>query len=177
MKSRRGFTLIELLTVMAIIAILVGITIGSMGYVQYKGAATRTSGEIHALEGALEKYKLDDNNGVYPLGASNSFNVAKNIYDLNPMMYTNTGAIVCTNLWGKDTTNFVSGITSYYEFNNSQIMGSPPNIYIIDPFGLPYGFSCGEGAYFNTNRVDIWSTGGKMGTKDTDTNRWIMNWR
>jgi prepilin-type N-terminal cleavage/methylation domain-containing protein len=59
-----AFTLIELLVVMTIILILAGLILATSGYVQKKGARSRTETEIAALSAALESYKAD--NGVYP---------------------------------------------------------------------------------------------------------------
>jgi prepilin-type N-terminal cleavage/methylation domain-containing protein len=68
-NQRAGaFTLIELLVVMAIILILAGLILATSGYVQRKGARSRTETEIAALSAALESYKAD--NGVYPRGQS-----------------------------------------------------------------------------------------------------------
>jgi len=65
-----AFTLIELLVVMTIILILAGLVLATSGYVQRKGARSRTEAEIAALSAALESYKAD--NGVYPRGQSTS---------------------------------------------------------------------------------------------------------
>jgi prepilin-type N-terminal cleavage/methylation domain-containing protein len=63
-----AFTLIELLVVMTIILILAGLILATSGFVQKKGARSRTETEIAALSAALESYKAD--NGVYPRGQS-----------------------------------------------------------------------------------------------------------
>ena len=64
----RGFTIIELLVVIAIIIILAGLIVSTVGYVQKKGARSRTEAEIAAISTALESYKAD--NGIYPRDAS-----------------------------------------------------------------------------------------------------------
>ena len=48
---------------MAIILVLAGLILATSGYVQRKGARSRTEGEIGALSAALENYKAD--NGAY----------------------------------------------------------------------------------------------------------------
>ena len=53
---------------MTIILILAGLILATSGYVQKKGARSRTETEIAALSAALESYKAD--NGVYPRGQS-----------------------------------------------------------------------------------------------------------
>jgi prepilin-type N-terminal cleavage/methylation domain-containing protein len=67
-RRAAAFTLIELLVVMAIILVLAGLILATSGYVQKKGARSRTEAEIAALSAALESYKAD--NGVYPRGQS-----------------------------------------------------------------------------------------------------------
>src|SRR5947207_13514494 len=59
-----AFTIIELLVVIAIIIILAGLILGTVGYVQKKGARSRAEAEIAAISAALESYKAD--NGIYP---------------------------------------------------------------------------------------------------------------
>ena len=59
-----GFTLIELMVVVTIIAILAGLALSSMGYVNRKGAESRARSEVAALSAAIEAFKLD--RGSYP---------------------------------------------------------------------------------------------------------------
>ena len=59
-----AFTLIELLVVMAIIIVLAGLVLSTVGYVQKKGARSRAETEIAAMSAACESYKAD--NGIYP---------------------------------------------------------------------------------------------------------------
>src|SRR6266516_4185022 len=65
-----AFTLIELLVVMAIIIVLAGLILSTVGYVQKKGARSRAETEIAAISAACESYKAD--NGVYPHDAATS---------------------------------------------------------------------------------------------------------
>src|ERR1043166_659964 len=73
LRAGGAFTLIELLIVIAIIIVLAGLTIATMGYVQNKGARSRAEAEIAAMSAALESYKAD--NGVYPTDAAKTENV------------------------------------------------------------------------------------------------------
>jgi prepilin-type N-terminal cleavage/methylation domain-containing protein len=66
-----AFTLIELLVVMAIILVLAGLILATSGYVQKKGARSRTEAEIAVLSAAIESYKAD--NGIYPRGKADQF--------------------------------------------------------------------------------------------------------
>lgn len=64
LSASAAFTLIELMVVVAIIAVLAGLALGSLGYVNRKGAASRAQSEVAALASAIENYKLDI--GAYP---------------------------------------------------------------------------------------------------------------
>ncbi len=67
-NRKKGFTLIELLVVMSIIAILAGLIITIIPYVNKKQARTAAEGQIRTIESALETYKSD--NGNYPNDAT-----------------------------------------------------------------------------------------------------------
>jgi len=71
--SRRtdAFTLIELMVVVTIIAILAGLALSSMGYVNRKGAESRARSEVAALSAAIEAFKLDS--GFYPPTAASLY--------------------------------------------------------------------------------------------------------
>jgi type II secretion system protein G len=63
-RVQRAFSLIELMVVMAVVAILAGITLAAMGSVNQKAARERTKAEIAAMATALEAYKSQ--HGEYP---------------------------------------------------------------------------------------------------------------
>lgn len=95
-----AFTLIELMVVVAIIAILAGLTLGGMGYVNRKSAASRAQTEVAALSAAIESYKLDI--GAYPpndtttlyreLTGQGTVNKTKVYIEPTPGMVTNTAS-------------------------------------------------------------------------------------
>src|SRR6266567_4533300 len=66
LSVKRAFTLIELIVVIAIIIVLAGLTLSTMGYVQKKGARARAETQIAAMSAAIENYKAD--NAIYPRG-------------------------------------------------------------------------------------------------------------
>ena len=66
--ASNAFTILELLIVISIIIVLAGLILATSGYVQNKGARSRTEAEIAAISAALENYKAD--NGIYPTGKS-----------------------------------------------------------------------------------------------------------
>lgn len=69
MKNTYGFTLIELMVVMAIMAILTGIGIGSFISTQKKGHDNTRKANLRAITTALEFYYND--NGRYPADDGN----------------------------------------------------------------------------------------------------------
>ncbi len=62
-----GFTLVELLATIAVIVVVASLTLGTLGYVNRKGAEGRAKAEVAALAAAIDNYKLDY--GAYPAPA------------------------------------------------------------------------------------------------------------
>jgi prepilin-type N-terminal cleavage/methylation domain-containing protein len=196
-QNRRigSFTLIELLTVMAIIAILVGLTLAAANGVWTKAARSRAASEIQAMSTALEGYKTD--NGIYPPG--NITAGASSIllgppsagYEFDPVVansadYQNSSGALYLALSGQASFNTAptAGVKSYMSFKINQI-GNPAaaNSYIKDPWNNSYGYSTGDNKtpqvqypYNGTGFFDLWSTAGTT-TGGTATNTWISNWQ
>jgi general secretion pathway protein G len=63
-RAGSAFTLVELLATIAVIVVLAGLTLGTLGYVNKKGAESRAKAEVAALSAAIDSYKLDF--GAYP---------------------------------------------------------------------------------------------------------------
>jgi prepilin-type N-terminal cleavage/methylation domain-containing protein len=191
MKARRsGFTLIELLVVVTVIALLAGITIGTLGAVQKKAARGRSAAEIAAIETALERYKVDF--GDYP--AVFSISTSGDVYAGNPSSYLGSPANIDPNngqitsgtgarrlfaeLMGrkKFTDAVHPNRTPYLELKEGQIGDKAGNSYIQDPFGYAYGYyynpagvlpsTPNRKSLMNYVMPDIWSTGGETGTVD-----------
>lgn len=66
-QSPSAFTLVELLATVAVIVVVAGLTLGTLGYVNRKGAEGRAKAEVAALAAAIDSYKLD--HGAYPAPA------------------------------------------------------------------------------------------------------------
>lgn len=103
-----GFTLIELLIVVSIIAILAGLTLAGLGFVNRKGAESRALTEVAALSSAIENYKLDV--GSYPPAADlyneligqGSINDSKVFFEPTPgMVNTNVSPRVFVDPYGQ----------------------------------------------------------------------------
>jgi prepilin-type N-terminal cleavage/methylation domain-containing protein len=192
-KRQKAFTLIELLTVITIIAILAGITLGAFGVVQQKAARSRASAEIAAIGLACTRYQIDY--GDYPDAQADS--APSGLYKGIPTAsdYTDGGKQLFQALMGRDTWSDLvdDGKVQYMELKQSQVGLPTGESYIQDPFGYPYGYyynSDGIGgdssqkSLFNYVEPDIWSTGGQTKNGSTDISnadyqyygKWAKNW-
>lgn len=75
MRSRtRAFTLVELLTVVAIIALLIGILVPSLAAARRSAKVSSTKASIHVLDMGIEAFKVDTAmDGVYPPSSCTGF--------------------------------------------------------------------------------------------------------
>jgi len=176
----RAFTVIELLLVIAIIIILAGLILSTVGYVQKKGARARAEAEIAAMSAALESYKAD--NGIYPRDATKTDQVDP---AASPIPTTAT-QFLYEQLSGNSATNLqpISGAKSYFAFKPQMLFGTKDSngnltsvSYIRDPFGNSYGYSTlkasgGTGGYNPT--FDLWSIADD--SSGTNQTKWIKNW-
>ena len=175
-----AFTLIELLVVMAIIIVLAGLILSTMGYVQKKGARSRAETEIAAMSAACESYKAD--NGIYPRDATTTDTLdARAAIDM--AKYQAASQYLYGQLSGN--TNYdrsTQSQKSYFSFKPNMLLpagGTGTVTAIADPFGNSYGYStiqaasgAGAGGYNPT--FDLWSTAGQ--TSGSDSTQWIKNW-
>jgi type II secretory pathway pseudopilin PulG len=179
-RYNAAFTLIELIVVTAVIIILTGLVLSTVGYVQKKGARARAETEIAAMSAACESYKAD--NGIYPrnntttdtLDARQNFDATQTVYQ-NASLYLYNALFGATS--GSRTPN--AGARNYFTFNPNQLSPSDqtqPVAFIRDPFGNSYGYSTANQADPVTPKgynptFDLWST-----ANSTDPNQWIKNW-
>ncbi|HYS96413.1 MAG TPA: hypothetical protein VEL08_07795 [Chthoniobacterales bacterium] len=176
----RAFTIIEVLLVIAIIIILAGLILSTVGYVQKKGARSRAEAEIAAMSAALESYKAD--NGIYPRDATKTDQVDP---AASPIPTAAT-QFLYEQLSGNSATNLqpISGARSYFAFKPQMLFGTKDSngnltsvSYIRDPFGNSYGYSTlkasgGTGGYNPT--FDLWSIADD--SSGTNQTKWIKNW-
>ena len=169
---------------MTIILVLAGLILATAGYVQKKGARSRTEAEIAAISAALESYKAD--NGVYP--TTPRTDALKPNSNGNPATYIDAGRDLYVQISGDadgDPTTPNTG-KNYMgaSLKPNMLSPNPPaaNTYIKDPFGNSYGYStvkvsapAGTDGYNPT--FDLWSTGGttSAGNPPNQT-QWIKNW-
>jgi len=95
-----AFTLVELLIVVALVAILAGLTVATLGYVNKKGAESRARAEVAAFASAIEDFKRDT--GRYPetddLVDELTINVGKVYFEVLPRHTNAAGKLV--DPWG-----------------------------------------------------------------------------
>ena len=157
-----GFTLIELIVVIAIIVILAGLVLTSVGYVQKNAARSRAGAEIAAMSAALESYRAD--NGVYP-----SNTVATGAHAL----YQGLSGDGNSEIGGTTASTGTPGSSgkSYMTLKPNMLRPNPPDATarVTDPFGNDYNYIA-PGTN-NTATFDLWSTAGS-----SDPTQWIKNW-
>ncbi len=154
-NSIKCFTLIELLTVITIIILLVGFTIGVSRYANTYAVNARIQAEIKAMEAALEAYKAD--HGAYPPLDGTEFN------NLSSANYNTNG-----NIWlyrALSPTN--TDKKAYMHFDPKQLNtnalvtlgGLPVTVtFILDPLGTPYFYNP-RIPIGNPQTFDLWSAG------------------
>lgn len=119
---RRGFTLIEILIVIAVIAILVGISLPYMKGMQDEGNGAKAAGELRTLATAVESYYIH-NSRTYP---SQSTTV---VTDWQSALTSASPTIVQTAL----TDPFVAGGSTPYRYATSA--ASDSQYYVIFSVG------------------------------------------
>jgi prepilin-type N-terminal cleavage/methylation domain-containing protein len=167
-RSRAAFTLIELLAVITVIGILAGLTLGAAGAVRRHGATSTAKAEVAALQAACDCYYADYNS--YPT-TTNSMPNPSTSFAPTASTYTNTGAVLFTNLFGTNQYNRAPSTKRYFEPKPAMVSSTTnTNAYFIDPWGYAYGYNSD-----GTNAPLIWSTAGQT-TGGANTNKWITSW-
>jgi type II secretory pathway pseudopilin PulG len=193
--ARGAFTLIELIVVIAIIIILVGLILSTVGYVQKKGARSRAETEIAAMSAACENYKAD--NGVYPNNSDTNALNARGDLDPSAAVYSNASFFLYKQLAGvtSGSRSETPSAKTYFTFKPNMLLPAPPSnadiTAIRDPFGNSYGYSTAGNPQANPTpspspvgynpTFDLWSTGSYTPTggptpTPTPQDFWIKNW-
>lgn len=174
-RAAAGFTLVELLTVVTIIVILAGLTVGGLSFYNRRQAEDKTRVQLKLLANACEEFKYDY--GMYP-----------------PLPNKSTGKEVFTTAAGKDQTyklwtalfgdtdndgqlyDVDEDQTSYLadldpdSNNQGWITGSGNNLEIDDGFGHEYRYrKTSNAAQMRNPDFDLWSQGAD-GETDTAPN-------
>jgi prepilin-type N-terminal cleavage/methylation domain-containing protein len=178
LTNKTGFTLIELIVVTAVIVILTGLVLTTVGYVQKKGARARAETEIAAISAACENFKAD--NGIYPRAATTDTLDARSA--INMPNYQAASQYLYGQIAGDPDFDGVpnSNSKSYMQFKPNMLGTDNANkVYPRDPFGNSYGYSTIQAATGNASvgynpTFDLWSTAGL--TSGADPTQWIKNW-
>jgi type II secretory pathway pseudopilin PulG len=186
-----AFTLIELIVVIAVIIILAGLVLSTVGYVQKKGARSRAETEIAGMSAAIENYKAD--NGIYPRDNTttqytDTLDARQNL-DATQTVYQHASFYLYTQLSGDSSGNRSPTGKSYMQFKPNMLLppgGTGTVIAIADPFGNSYGYSTANQADPVTPKgynptFDLWSTAGTAPSPTptppaTQQDLWIKNW-
>lgn len=178
-RRSTGFTLIELLTVVTIIVILAGLTVGGLSFFNRRQAEDKTRVQLKLLANACEEFKYDY--GLYP-PLPNKTN--------NTPVYTNTSGDAQTNkLWtalfgdtdndGKnydaddDQTAYLADLDPDSK-NQGWITGTGTGLKIVDGFGNEYRYrKVATASQMKNPDFDLWSIGadGKTNTSPTSTHK------
>ncbi len=184
-KKLSAFTIIELLVVISIIIILAGLILSTVGYVQEKGAHSRTEAEIAAMSAALESYKAD--NGVYVRDGDTDALDAKNAANCDPNSgdpkYKAATLSLYKALSGDSAANRQPTGTSYFSFRPNMLhpKGNVTTVdAVVDAWGNCYGYSTANQANAKNGynpTFDLWSSGTPIsGVPNTNPNKFIKNW-
>jgi general secretion pathway protein G len=187
-RAEGAFTVLELLVVISIIIVLAGLILGTMGYVQKKGARSRAEAEIAAMSAALESYKAD--NGIYPRSSDTDAldpTTDTNASTAPPNNYTKASLYLYEQLSGDSNADLKppAGTKSYFSFKPQMLSGTKDtsgNLTSVtslrDPFGNSYGYSTMKASDPAKNgynpTFDLWSTANA--NPPADQNQWIKNW-
>ena len=125
---RSAFTLVELMAVVMVIALLLGVLLGTANYVQRRAGVSTTRAELYAIAAALEMYKADYGN--YPLS-----NLAR---------YGEDYSCEKSNSWVLFRA-LIAGPKKYLNLNArlllpDAVLLQPADRYITDSFGTPLNY-------------------------------------
>lgn len=144
---RGGFTLVELLTVVTIIVILAGLTVGGLSFYNRRVAEDKTRMQIKLLANALETYRFET--GAYPQ-ANNPEGI-------------NQTRILWERLFGdgekNDTTVYLSELDP--ASTRQGWLEKSGNVYrILDGFGTEFRYRrLSDAAEMRNPDFDLWSCG------------------
>jgi type II secretory pathway pseudopilin PulG len=182
LRRTLAFTLVELLTVIAIIVLLVGLTIGILGFAQQKAARSKAEGQMQLIITGLLRYeKLY---GEYPEPVDNSgegSNGAKALYqalsgdgDNFLVIGAGEGGAPSTGIPGSTGEVLVEGIDP--KANKHGLVNT--NYALVDPFGQLWRYrkhmkdEIADPTHNST--FDLWSVSDDR--KEENEAKWIKNW-
>lgn len=132
-RPRRAFTLIELLAVLAIVAILTGLVLGSGRRASDAAKIARAKGELAALAAGLESYQRQQ--GDYPRTDDNATLVQSLLGRLAPA----GASLVPAGRMSIETARFSFALRAQAETETDPWTNPAANV--VDPWGQPYRYA------------------------------------
>ncbi len=121
---RRGFSLIELMIVIAVIAILVGISLPHFRGMQEEGWTVKAAGELRTLATAIESYYIHNSRAYPDQGATVQTDWQSNLSGNGP-------TIVASTLYDP----FIAGSTEYSYATSASAADGDSQYYVIFSVG------------------------------------------
>lgn len=196
-SSRAGFTLMELMVVLAIIALLAGLTLGAFSFATKSASRNRTAAAAAAIKSGLENYKAEFGEYPEPADATSTIDIQKKTYRVG-------GAKMLYQAMSGDGTNAIKlssgGTPSNGEIEDSEVesvmlkdmpapmwMERDGEWFMIDGFRKPFQYTKGGGEDSVNSTYDLWSysddeentesvaKADKLDAKKSA--KWLTNWR
>jgi type II secretory pathway pseudopilin PulG len=167
-RAGTGFTLVELLTVVAIIMILAGLTVGGLSYFNRKVAEDKTRMQLKLLANGLEAYYFDF--GEYPEATTDEGNENSNSGSnaLYMALFYDTDDDG-ENYKDDDEQDIYVPDLDPASNNQGWISGTGANVKLIDGFANEYKYRKVDDASLMKNPdYDLWSVGPDGRTDETD---------
>ena len=177
-----GFTLVELLTVIAIIVLLVGITIGILGFATKKGALSKAEGQLALIVSGLQRYEKEfgefpepvDNSGKGKGGAKALYQALSGDGDNHLVLAGAEGGSPSSGKVGSSEEPLVEGIDPLA--NKHGLVSN--DLALVDPFGHYWRYrkhvEGDPGDETRNKTYDLWSIGDDR-TGENEA-KWIKNW-
>ena len=154
-RRKSAFTLVEIMVVVAIIAILAGLVLGTAGYATRKADHSKAVADMEKIKNGLEEYRLQY--GGYP----------ENLNEDNPKALSAA-------LWEKPQDDGIKPFLIMKGWNDDAIQYD-----VLDPWGNPYHYYYnpkGDPRYAEHNNskfgYDLWSDGPDKVEEADDINNW-----
>jgi prepilin-type N-terminal cleavage/methylation domain-containing protein len=125
--SRKAFTLIELLVVVSVIAILIGILIPTVSSSILRGQKVRAEGDVRRIHAAWKSYYNEY--GHWPSFAGENISTGK------PM---DAGCVHTLTVRFEENAVENPKRIKFIELAGDQFSGSGTNVFVVDPWGMPY---------------------------------------
>ena len=171
-----AFTLVELLTVIAVIVVLVGLTVGIIGHAQTKGDLAKADAQLQMIAMFLTKYEKEfaefpeaDESGDDTYGAQVLYQALTG--DGNDLLGGDEPSD------GRISDEEAEDWKGIGLRDDNQGLVRPGEYYLVDPFGQPWqyvSYDKNRPTATNNRNFDLWSYAQDK-TKKNDV-KWVKNW-